>query len=129
MDATEALAELAELSSQVEFAVAIAEDGKIEGWTREDAVAIESLAQRAQELLEAASTMGSTSTEATRAEVELAEGALFVLRERGHTIAATTGPDPTPGLVVYDLRTCLERIAEDDAPKRRRRARRGEDEA
>ena len=58
----------------------------------------------------------------TRVEVELEEGALFVLREGGRTIAAVTGPQPTAGLVVYDLRTCLERITEPDKPKRRSRA-------
>ena len=42
----------------------------------------------------------------TRVEVELDEGALFVVREGGRTVAATTGPSPTSGLVVYDLRTC-----------------------
>jgi hypothetical protein len=62
----------------------------------------------------------------TRAEVELAEGSLFVLREGARTIAATTGPRPTAGLVAYDLRTCLQRIAE-GKPKRRRTAKPKED--
>ena len=56
----------------------------------------------------------------TRAEVELAEGGLFVLREGGRTIAATTGPNPTSGLVAYDLRTLPagDRRGEAQAAKR-----------
>jgi hypothetical protein len=56
----------------------------------------------------------------TRVEVELAGGAVFVLSEGGRTIAATTSPQPTAGLVVYDLRTCLQSI-DDVKPKRQRK--------
>src|ERR687892_728662 len=89
MDAAQALAELRELSSQVERAVVLEPGGDILAATDDD-----------------------------RAEVELADGGFFVLREGGRTIGATTGPGPTSGLVVYDLRTCLQAI--DDKPKRRR---------
>jgi hypothetical protein len=58
--------------------------------------------------------------------VELAEGAVFVLKEHGRTIAATTGSEPTAGLVVYDLRTCLQRM---DEPKPKRRTRKPKEEA
>jgi hypothetical protein len=54
-------------------------------------------------------------------EVELDEGAVFVVREGAHTVAATTGPSPTSGLVVYDLRTCARAISEDPPKKRRAR--------
>ena len=63
----------------------------------------------------------------TRVEVELDEGAIFVLTEGGHTVAASTGPRPTSGLVVYDLRTCAQAI--DAAPKRRRARKPKEEEA
>ena len=66
---------------------------------------------------------GDPADEVTRVEVELEEGAVFVLREGGRTIAATTGPQPTAGLVAYDLRTCLQAISEPEKPKRRRAAR------
>ena len=48
---------------------------------------------------------------------------MFVVRDGGRTIAATTGPAPTAGLVLYDLRTCLRQLAdgESDPPKKRRR--------
>ena len=120
MDAAQALAELTELSSQIERAVLLRADGSVLGATPDDAGAAEPLATAALELLAAAFELRSTPQEVSRVEVELAEGALFVLHEGGRTIAAVTGPQPTSGLVVYDLRTCLERVTEPDKPKRRR---------
>ena len=37
------------------------------------------------------------------------------------TVAATTGPSPTSGLVVYDLRTCAQAIPAEEPKKRRSR--------
>ena len=54
----------------------------------------------------------------TRVEVELDEGAFFVVRDGGRTVGAVTGPNPTSGLVVYDLRTCAQAI---DAPETKKR--------
>lgn len=126
MDATQALAELTELSSQVERAVVLGPEGEILGSTVEDPAATQALAQAALDLVSAAGELHASAGEVTRAEVELAEGGLFVLREGGRTIAATTGPQPTAGLVAYDLRTCLHGI---DAEKpKRRRARKAKEE-
>lgn len=126
MDASQALAELTELSSQVERAVVLDEGGAILGATDAEAAAAEALARAALDLVAAAGDVHASGGDVTRVEVELAEGGLFVLREGGLTIAATTGPQPTSGLVAYDLRTCLRAI---DPPARTRRrgarARRG----
>jgi predicted regulator of Ras-like GTPase activity (Roadblock/LC7/MglB family) len=122
MDAVQALAELAELSSQVERAVVLRADGSVLAATPEDDAAAPTLARAALDVLATAFELRSSPQEVTRVEVELEEGGLFVLREGGLTIAAVTGPQPTAGLVAYDLRTCLERI-EPDKPKRPRRAR------
>ena len=121
MDAVQALAELAELSSQVERAVVLRADGSVVAATPENDAAASTLARAALDVLASAFELRSSPQEVTRVEVELEEGALFVLREGGRTIAAVTGPQPTAGLVAYDLRTCLERI-EPDKPKRPRRA-------
>jgi hypothetical protein len=118
VDAAQALSELRELSSQVERAVIIEAGGDVLAGTDADTIAQQALAGAALALVAAAEDLHGTTTEATRVEVELAEGAMFVLREQGRTIAATTGPDPTSGLVVYDLRTCLHALQEQ--PKRRR---------
>lgn len=126
MDAAQALAELTELSSQIERAVVLRADGSVLGSTLDDS-ATETLARTAIELVAAAFELRPAPDEVTRVEVELAEGAVFVLREGGRTIAATTRPQPTAGLVAYDLRTCLQRIDE-EKPKRRRTARKPKEE-
>lgn len=121
MDAAQALAELTELSSQVQRAVVLDAGGAVLGSTLDDAAAAEALARTALDLVVAAGELHTSADQVTRAEVELAEGSFFVIREGGRTIAATTGSRPTAGLVAYDLRTCLQRIQE-EKPKRRRTA-------
>ena len=37
---------------------------------------------------------------------------MFAVRSGGRLIAATTRPDPTVGLVLYDLKRCLESLDE-----------------
>jgi predicted regulator of Ras-like GTPase activity (Roadblock/LC7/MglB family) len=128
MDVADALARLTEDSSQVEGAVVLDPGGSVLGSTLPDPGATETLAQVARDLAAAAGELRSSTDEVTRVEVELAEGAIFVLREGGRTIAATTGPRPTAGLVVYDLRTCLHGIDEQEKPKRRRVLRKPKEE-
>lgn len=116
MEAAEALAELAELSSQVEQAVVLRADGSVLAATPEGSPP-EALASAALELIAVAFELRSMPDEVTRVEVELGEGGVFVLRDGGRTIAARTSPGATPGLVVYDLRTCLHAL-EEAKPKR-----------
>ncbi len=118
MDAAQALRELSELSSQITAAVVLDAEGAVLASAPENEAAGTRLAESARELVEAASGLGAGAGEVTRVEVELDEGALFVIREGGHTVAATTGPRPTSGLVVYDLRTCAQALTA--APKKRR---------
>ena len=42
---------------------------------------------------------------------------MFVVSEGGRVAVATTVPEPTAGLVVYDLRTALRRLDEEPARK------------
>jgi len=127
MDAAQALTELRELSSQVARAVIFDDDGEVLAGTDADADAAQKLAEAAQALVAAAGGLHATEGDVARAEVELADGGFFVLREGGRTIAATTGPSPTAGLVMYDLRTCLHGI--DVKPKRRRATKKQVEEA
>ena len=126
MDAAQAIRELMELSSQITAAVALGEDGSVLGSSSEDATATASLSASTLELVSAAADLGPDAGEVTRVEVELDDGAFFVVREGGRTVAATTGPKPTSGLVVYDLRTCAQAI--DSAPKKRRATRKPKEE-
>lgn len=114
MDAKQALDELLELSSQVRSAVLLDSGGDVLAAAPEEARA-EPLSRAARELIEAARGLHD-GADVTRVEVELDEGAVFVVREEGRTIAAVTGPRPTAGLVVYDLRTCMARIAASETP-------------
>jgi hypothetical protein len=123
MDAAQALRELTELSTQIESAVILRADGAVLASTLEDPASEAALASSTLELFAAAFGLNPQPREVTRVEVELESGAFIALRDRGRTIAATTGPQPTSGLVVYDLRTCLEGITE---PKQKRRKRASE---
>jgi len=118
VDAAQALKELTELSSQITAAIALDGDGSVLASSSEDQAATESLTASTLELVAAAGDLGAEGGEVTRVEVELDEGAFFVVREGGRIVAATTGPKPTSGLVVYDLRTCAQAI--EAAPKKRR---------
>lgn len=120
MDAAQALRELLELSSQIEAAAILGTDGAVvtSGPEGTDATG---LATAALELTAAASELGGQQ-DVSRVEIELEDGALFVVREGAHTIVARTGPEPTAGLVVYDLRTSL-RSVDEPAPKKRRATR------
>lgn len=126
MDAAQALRELMDLSSQVDAAVIIGRDGTTVASSPEEEAASGALASTARELVGAAFELGS-KLEVSRVEIELEEGALFVVSEGGFTIAARTGPEPTSGLVVYDLRTCLRSIDAPE-PKKRRASRTKADE-
>jgi len=114
VDATQALGELMELSSQITAAAVLDGDGATLASSDDSAA----LATSTLELVAAAADLGGEGRDVTRVEVELDEGAMFVVREGEYTIAATTGPDPTSGLVVYDLRTCAQAIT--SGPRKRR---------
>jgi predicted regulator of Ras-like GTPase activity (Roadblock/LC7/MglB family) len=122
MDAASALADLTEISSQVEAAVVIDAAGAVVASTLDDAERSERLARAALDLLGAADKRVQTGGRAlTQLEAALREGSVFVARVEGRSIVATTSPEPTSGLVFYDLKTCLRSLAETPAkPKRRR---------
>lgn len=119
MDAAQALGELMELSSQITAAVVLDADGGVLASSSEDSSRTAALTASIQELVAAAADLGAEGRDVTRVEVELDEGAVFVVREGGHIVGATTGANPTSGLVVYDLRTCAQAIQSPE-PKRRR---------
>jgi predicted regulator of Ras-like GTPase activity (Roadblock/LC7/MglB family) len=114
MEPPEALAELIDLSSQIREAVILGESGFVlaSSGTPERG---EALARVAGELV-AAATEVRPGADVARVEVRLRHGCVFVVREAGRTIAATTTADATAGLVVYDLRTALRNLVAEPAP-------------
>jgi len=129
MDAAQALADLTEISSQVEAAVLFDETGAVVGSTL-DAEGAGALAGAAGELLARASSLGTD--EVLQIEASTPAGSVFVVRHGSQRIAATTGPDPTTGLVFYDLKSCLRgstSVSDTEKPKRRRTAKKNGDAA
>ncbi len=114
MDVAQALADLTEISSQIEQAVVVGEDGAVLGATFDGG---EQLAEIAARLVREAA--GARGRDPNQLEAATHGGSVFVLRDGGRTIVATTVPAPTVGLVFYDLKSCLKSIG--DAPKVRRR--------
>jgi hypothetical protein len=123
MDAAQALADLTEISSQIESAVIVDESGALAGSTSGDGSA---LAEAGRALLDQAQAMRGSRP--TQIEAATSHGSVFVLSDGKRTIVASTGPEPTVGLVFYDLKNCL-RSVEPPKPKRKRAAPRKKPEA
>jgi predicted regulator of Ras-like GTPase activity (Roadblock/LC7/MglB family) len=104
-----ALAELTEISSQIESAVLFEADGTVVAATIPNERAAQ-VAASAKALLEQAAQIGAG--ELTQIEASTEEGSLFVVRDGPRMIAASTSPEPTAGLVFYDLKSCLRAVAE-----------------
>jgi predicted regulator of Ras-like GTPase activity (Roadblock/LC7/MglB family) len=115
MDAQQALADLTEISSQIEAAVVFDDKGKVVGSTLADG---NGFAQAAADLLAAAEELKGSSP-LTQLEIATGDGSVFVVREGKTTIAATTAPAPTVGLVFYDLKSALRSVNAKPKPKPR----------
>jgi predicted regulator of Ras-like GTPase activity (Roadblock/LC7/MglB family) len=113
VDAAQALADLTEISSQIEAVVVSDSTGAILASTLEQEASAQRVAEGAARLLdEAAAVAPRESGELAQVEAATPEGSVFVVRDGGRTIAATTGPEPTVGLVFYDLKSCLRSLDE-----------------
>jgi len=117
VDAAQALADLTEISSQVVQVAIVGADGEVVASTIEPparaARFVDAAARLAEEADAAAAVHGLPDV--AQLEAVTLEGSVFVVRSpdgSGTTIAATTRPDPTVGLVFYDLKHCLRSIAE-----------------
>jgi predicted regulator of Ras-like GTPase activity (Roadblock/LC7/MglB family) len=113
--AARALADLTEISSQIEAAVLLDGEGRLVAATQEGQQA-EAVAEAARRLLDAAQA-ARTGTSEPLAQLEAATlgGSVFVARDGERTIAATTGAEPTVGLVFYDLKSALRTAAAGEA--------------
>jgi predicted regulator of Ras-like GTPase activity (Roadblock/LC7/MglB family) len=130
----QALADLTEISTQVEAAVIFDREGTVLGSTVDDEragrlarIALD-LVGAAEEARAAAASEGAGQL--VQLDVALADGSVFVAADGDRLIAATTAPDPTVGLVFYDLKSCLRGLAEEPEakPKPRRRTTRKKDD-
>jgi hypothetical protein len=97
----------------------ISSEGAPAGSNLADEAAATRLAEGARRLVEAAEALRPG---VVQLEAATLAGSVFVVRDGDRLIAATTTPEPTVGLVFYDLKTCLRAIEDAPAPKPRRRA-------
>jgi predicted regulator of Ras-like GTPase activity (Roadblock/LC7/MglB family) len=123
MDAPAALERLREISSQVRSAVVFERGGKVLGSSPADEERAKRVADEAAALLGEAERRrpeAEAKAEFAQLEVALREGSVFVVRHDDRVIAATTTPEPTVGLVFYDLKSCLRELEtpEADTPKK-----------
>jgi hypothetical protein len=129
MDAAQALADLTEISSQIQAAVLFDESGAVQGSTLGDAEAAEALAGAAAQLLARVDDLARDAAAVTQLEAATDDGSVFVVRDGVRRIAATTGAAPTVGLVFYDLKSCLRGAAEEPAKPKRTRRKKADDAA
>ena len=113
MDAAQALADLTEISTQIQAALILDEKGAVVASTVADDAAAGQVATAALDLLAAAEeTGGDGSVPLTQILVATDAGSVFVVRGDERIATAITGLEPTVGLVFYDLKTCLRLSAE-----------------
>jgi predicted regulator of Ras-like GTPase activity (Roadblock/LC7/MglB family) len=111
VDAQQALADLTEISSQIQAAVVFDDEGNVAASTFADADRGAELARAASKLLGEADGVAVGNGTLVQLEIATFEGSVFVVRDGSTRIAATTGPEPTVGLVFYDLKSALRQLS------------------
>jgi predicted regulator of Ras-like GTPase activity (Roadblock/LC7/MglB family) len=114
MDAAQALADLTEISSQAVHVAIVEGEGSILATTIPDPDRAERFVVGIGKLLAEADALRQARGLPTLTQLEAAtlDGSVFIVRRGERMVAATTRPDPTVGLVFYDLKHCLRSIAE-----------------
>ena len=113
MSPDEAITDLKRISVQIDETVLCDHAGEVLASTRSDAAVAERLARLAVEIWEAADAGRRDLGRDALSQVELSTtlGSVFVVRDDERIALGTTGPDPTVGLVFYDLKSCLHAVA------------------
>ena len=114
MEAARALADLLEISPQIEAAAIVAGEGEIAGSVGVPESRAAVLARSVRELLEGAGAFRSDDGRVTQLYAELADGQVFAVAGAGdRAIVAVTSGRAAPGLVFYDLKRCLAAVADE----------------
>jgi predicted regulator of Ras-like GTPase activity (Roadblock/LC7/MglB family) len=111
MDPNSAIRELKDLSTQIEAVVLAGADGAPIASTLPDERSTR-VARLAADLVTRADGVRSDLGREALAQLQAAtaDGSVFVVLDSGRLAVATTGPDPTVGLVFYDLKTLLRQV-------------------
>ena len=112
MDAAAALADLVEISPQIEAAAVVAQDGEMSGSVGVPEARANVLARAVRDLLDGAAAFRSDQGRVTQLHAELADGDLFAVAGDERAIVAVARERATPGLVFYDLKRCLAAVSE-----------------
>ncbi len=113
VDAQAVLTDLLEVSGQVEVAAIVTREGELMASTMTDDDAI-ALGASVHRLASTANAIGSpTDQDLLQLQVTLQEECVFVAQDADHAIGCVTVPHPTAGLVFYDLKSTLRRLAGD----------------
>ena len=113
MEAARALADLVEISPQIEAAAVVA-GGQVEGSVGVPDGRVGLLQRAVRELLDGAARVRRGEERVTQIRAELAGGDVFLVSgDDERTIVAVTRERTTPGLVFYDLKRCLAEIADE----------------
>src|SRR5438067_10808108 len=114
VDAAQALADLTEISSQIVQAAIVDPDGAVLASTFGDDDRAKRFAAGVARLVDEADALRGGHGLAGLAQLEAAtlDGSVFVVRgpDAGGYIAAVTRPEPTVGLVFYDLKHALRSV-------------------
>ena len=114
MDPNAVLADLLDVSGQVESAIVVEHAGGVVGSTIADEERTRAFERAVRDLIAAAqSAPGSGREPLTQLRVTLEHGCVFAVQDDTRIAAAVTVPFPTPGLVFYDLKNCLRQISGD----------------
>ena len=114
MDAAAALADLVEISPQIEAAALVGADGGLTGSVAVSEAHVDVLARAVRELLDGAAAFRSDQGRVTQLRAELAAGDVFAVAGQGRqAIVAVVRPRTAPGLVFYDLKRCLLAVADE----------------
>jgi predicted regulator of Ras-like GTPase activity (Roadblock/LC7/MglB family) len=114
MDAAEALAELKDLSTQIDVVALTTRSGDLVASTASGHAA-EKIARLASDMVSQAEQVRRDLGREELAQLQAAtpDGCVFIVADGGRLAVATTGTDPTVGLVFYDLKTLLRQLARD----------------
>jgi predicted regulator of Ras-like GTPase activity (Roadblock/LC7/MglB family) len=113
VDAGRALADLVEISPQIEAAAVMAGDGTPAGSVGFSEEQADAVARAARELLDRAASFRSDGIRVTQIHASLDDGEVFaVTGAGGRTVVAVASERTAPGLVFYDLKRCLAAVEE-----------------
>jgi predicted regulator of Ras-like GTPase activity (Roadblock/LC7/MglB family) len=114
MNAAAALADLVEISPQIEAAAVVAADGELAGSVGVPETRASVLAGAVRELLDGAAAFRSDQGRVTQLRAELAGGDVFAVAGAGRrAIVAVARTRTAPGLVFYDLKRCLAAMTDE----------------